>query len=238
MTVPVAGGTVKAADVTRLIAAAGATLTISSGSVTATPNSGHGFHKIAAETGTTDDLDTVSGLAAGELLVLLADSGDTITIKHGTGNFDLPDDSDLTLEDDNPLQFLYDGSNLSYVGRPEPPERNPVTLDVITTDVQVVNDSSETFFATIPLAQFIQVDDVGLRAYSSKGFIEGDKELIQSAIDKHKPSAELKARTSGIVDSLNGKKINNLNDDALRLALFVVYDFLGWIDDNDKILIP
>jgi len=83
-----------------------------------------------------------------------------------------------------------------------------------------------------------QVDDVGLRAYSSKGFIEGDKELIQSAIDKHKPSAELKARTSGIVDSLNGKKINNLNDDALRLALFVVYDFLGWIDDNDKILIP
>jgi len=114
MTIPVAGGTADATDVTRLISKSGGTLTISTGAVTATPNSGNSLFVIAAESGTTDDLDTINGLAAGEVVQLIADSGDTITLKDGTGNIDLP--GDLALKDDKIVSLWYDGSNLRLIG--------------------------------------------------------------------------------------------------------------------------
>ena len=77
-------------------------LTISSGVVTAVQC----CHAIAAETGTADELDTItidrSELSPASdnyrpLLLITADTGDTITLKHGTGNLDFANGLDLTL---------------------------------------------------------------------------------------------------------------------------------------------
>lgn len=93
------------------------TLTIASGVVTRTQE----YHIVAAESGTTDDLATinldtdvsysVNSINYRPTLRLIADAGDTITVKHGTGNIDLPDDTDVTLTDDAFIWLFYNGTN-------------------------------------------------------------------------------------------------------------------------------
>jgi len=59
-----------------------ATLTISSGAITATQS----FHRVAVQSGSTDDLDTINGGAVGDELILMADDAtEDIVIKDGTG---------------------------------------------------------------------------------------------------------------------------------------------------------
>lgn len=93
-------------------------LTIVSGVVTMTQM----FHTIAAESGTTDDLDTISISTALNLgtyrpmLVLIADSGDTITVKHGTGNIVLNAAGDFSLTAAKMLLLIYDGTNWHDLG--------------------------------------------------------------------------------------------------------------------------
>lgn len=91
---------------------AATTLTISGGSVTATQT----LHIIAAETGTEDDLDTISGLTSRQLLLIQADSGDTITVKHGTGNVHFDSGVDFDLAGDSWLLMFYDGTNAVALG--------------------------------------------------------------------------------------------------------------------------
>ncbi len=83
------------------------TLTLSGGAVTASKD----YHVIAAESGTADDLDTISGGVDGQGLVLAADSGDTITVKHGTDNIQLNGGEDFELSGNKKLLLIYDGTN-------------------------------------------------------------------------------------------------------------------------------
>lgn len=68
--------------------------TVASGVITvATSN-----YIVAAESGTTDDLDTIEGYdPSGMWLQLRPDSGDTITVKHGTGNIQCWGNTDILL---------------------------------------------------------------------------------------------------------------------------------------------
>jgi len=91
---------------------AATTLTISGGSVTATQN----LHIIAAETGTEDDLDTINGLTDRQWLLLKADTGDTITVKHGTGNIHFDSGEDFELSGDSWLLLFYDGASAVALG--------------------------------------------------------------------------------------------------------------------------
>ena len=96
------------------------TLTIATGVVTVT----QGFHTIAAETGTTDDLDTInlSNSLSSDLgtyrpmLFLIADSGDTITVKHGTGNIVLNAAGDYSLTAAKMIILFHDGTNWHDLG--------------------------------------------------------------------------------------------------------------------------
>jgi hypothetical protein len=88
------------------------TLTIVSGVVTPT----QARHTIAAETGTTDDLATINDISSVDtgynpVLLLSADTGDTITIKHGTGNILFASGSDFELSGNIWVQLAYDGTN-------------------------------------------------------------------------------------------------------------------------------
>lgn len=80
---------------------------------------------VAAQAGAADDLDTITsdfttttinGTDYRLIVALIADSGDTITIKHGTGNIDLPDGNDVTLTDDKLYWFIYNGANWNIFG--------------------------------------------------------------------------------------------------------------------------
>lgn len=53
--------------------------------------------QLASETGSSDDLDTINGLADGHGVLIRAQSGHTITIKHSTGNISTIDGNDLAL---------------------------------------------------------------------------------------------------------------------------------------------
>ena len=74
------------------------TLTISAGSVTATRSA----HIIAAQSGSTDDLDniTTGSVSDGTILHIRAASGETITVKHaatGAGEIHLADEADYAM---------------------------------------------------------------------------------------------------------------------------------------------
>lgn len=76
----------------------GATKTISGGAITITDS----FHLVDTEGGAaSDDLVTISGGVAGDILYLAAaDSARAIVLKHGTGNIYLNGESDITLNTD------------------------------------------------------------------------------------------------------------------------------------------
>ena len=87
------------------------TSTISTGSVSAL----RGTIVLAAETGTADDLDTLnvvgSSVQDGDTIILRADTGDTITVKHNTGNIHLDASADKALVNGNQLMLIYNGTD-------------------------------------------------------------------------------------------------------------------------------
>lgn len=81
-------------------------VTLSTGAGTITSS----LSSIAAETGTADDLDTINGGQSGQVAWFRADTGDTITIKNGTGNIQTSG-GDILMTDDTLIPMVYDGSN-------------------------------------------------------------------------------------------------------------------------------
>src|SRR5512134_1113341 len=73
------------------------------------------FVELASETGTSDDLTTLTfdGLLPGArpLVVLSAKSGHTITLKHGTGNMQFNGAADITLTDSKALLLFWKGTS-------------------------------------------------------------------------------------------------------------------------------
>jgi len=73
-------------------------------------------HTIAAEAGVEDDLATITvdstiGSGFGGVIILGADTGDTITLKDGTGNIVTGNNADLVLTGDARMVLEYDGTN-------------------------------------------------------------------------------------------------------------------------------
>ncbi len=71
---------------------------------------------VAAQSGTADDLIEVTGLTVGDEIILRADTGDTITVKHNDGGatikIHLLSDSDKTLDEINGLRLMYIATNI------------------------------------------------------------------------------------------------------------------------------
>jgi len=91
------------------------TLTMVSDVVTATQT----LHTIAAESGVEDELKTitvgftdlaVAGTTVRPFIVIRADAGDTITIKHETGNISLASENDFLLDSGKLFELWWDGT--------------------------------------------------------------------------------------------------------------------------------
>jgi len=89
-------------------------LTISGGVVTKTQS----YHTIDTESdGATDDLDTINGGAAGDILIFSPNHTDrTVVVKTGTGN--ILCDADITLDTSTEyVVLIYDGSNWQLLAK-------------------------------------------------------------------------------------------------------------------------
>lgn len=102
----------------------GSELTISSGAITPVAS----VHTVGAESVTTDDLDTINTSGFDQLsvnsithrprLILRAASGDTITVKHGTGNISLNGAADYALSGDKQVELSWNGTNWTDLAVP------------------------------------------------------------------------------------------------------------------------
>jgi len=81
---------------TKFLTYAGSSLTIATGAITVTG----GSHAVDTEAAAaSDDLDTINGGTADELVLLrLADATHNVVVKHGTGNITCPDGDDIILD--------------------------------------------------------------------------------------------------------------------------------------------
>lgn len=73
------------------------------------------LHKVAANTGTSDNLDTIT-MNEGWQVVLTADTGDTITVRHGVGNIKTFSGDDITLTADNSIVCWRLGTTVFVIG--------------------------------------------------------------------------------------------------------------------------
>ena len=78
-------------------------LTLAAGAVTITQN----YHAIVASSGTTDNLVTINGGVDRQFIVIQAQSGDTITVKNGTGNIFINSGSDFSLSSHKTLLLFH-----------------------------------------------------------------------------------------------------------------------------------
>ena len=87
----------------------GSELVISSDAITAIRSR----HLVGAQTGTADDLSTISGGTSGDILILQATDGDTITVKDGTDNIRLGQgDCPLGGSQWETLTLIYDNNGI------------------------------------------------------------------------------------------------------------------------------
>jgi len=99
-------------DLRKLNFDAATELTISSGAITITQT----LHTVDTEgDASTDDLDTINGGTAGDVLYLrAADGSRTVVLKHGTGNIVTSDGNDYSLDDANKEVQLRYGSDSKW----------------------------------------------------------------------------------------------------------------------------
>lgn len=108
-------------------------VSISSGAATLTKN----VAEVSAETGTADDLDTISSPSSGNFRWLYPASGDTITIKHGTGNIITPSGADVVMAGNAVYSFMYDGFNWRLEAQIQASGSGDVTGPGSSTDTEI-----------------------------------------------------------------------------------------------------
>lgn len=104
-----------------------------------------GFVVIASESGTADDLKTISGGSGNVFVLIQPASGHTITVKNGTGNIFLNAGADYALSGDKALLLFYDGTNwadLATLGSIAVQNANAVVITGGTLDGVTIGGST------------------------------------------------------------------------------------------------
>jgi hypothetical protein len=105
-------------DAQRILTKEDSIRTLSTGDVSIDPDIG--LVTIAAESGTEDDMDSMNAATdsfdAGDIVVVIADTGDTITIKDGTAGggqvgFSNPYDEDVILTQNSKIAYRYNSAS-------------------------------------------------------------------------------------------------------------------------------
>jgi hypothetical protein len=177
---------------------AASTLNIASGVVTVTQQ----YHVLAAESGTTDDVDTISmgftnlavkGNTYYPLLCVTADAGDVITLKDGTGNLSLPNADDIAVDPGSFVWLLWNGTawtapiaaatagtlNDAVILAPDSDTRNDITAGADDETPLRLKPNSGTQSA--PLLEIVNESDTPTASISKDGEIAFDMLKVNTA---------------------------------------------------------
>jgi hypothetical protein len=141
-------------DAIRLLSAAGSNKTISGGAVTLTPSAGESHYQIDTESAAaTDDLDTINGGSAGDIIGLIAaNSARVITLRSGAGNILLRDGANITLDAVHTTMLRHNGTKWTPYGGSGGADSSNMTNKSGSTrragDVVVFDTDNDTAFET------------------------------------------------------------------------------------------
>jgi hypothetical protein len=136
-------------------------LTIASGAITVT----QGFHTVDTESdAATDNLDTINGVAAGQIVYLkAADAARDVVLTNGVGNVYTPAGSSVTLSNTTQgLAVMGDGTNVFVLGAPvsEAVKHLPVVSVSGASAIDMINIPSTCWLAKLLYEFTVSVDGV------------------------------------------------------------------------------
>lgn len=170
--------------------AASTTLTIASGSITATQN----WHTIDTEgSAATDDLETITAGADGQVLILrLNNASRLVTVKHGTGNISTTNGLDFTLSlTSSWCIMIYDDNLDKWLAQPATPASlaTGAVAKLATVAGVNLNTTNKTTLYTVPTGYSCIINHVVVRAASTSlttasfgfGFDASGADVVASA---------------------------------------------------------
>lgn len=173
----------------KLKPAAATKLTIASGVITVTQL----VHTVETQSAaSSDDLDTINGGSADQLLILRPFSGShDVVLKHATGNIQCPGQSDITLaEADDYAILVYSGSNWAVVATKLKAASTGVADGSITTAKLASNAVTGAKINSASLFLQFQISGRnGAGAVTLTGAAVGDKVVAIWALDGMNPLA-------------------------------------------------
>lgn len=187
---------------TQLNLSTSTTLTISSGVITVTRSR----HLVDTEASASyDDLDTINGGSAGDVLVLQPlTSARVVVVKHGTGNIFL---NGLDVHLDNPrkaLTLLYDGTQWVLAGHP--PERiDRKIMRIIFSEASAFPVGHAALTSAGTLTNVLEADGAytqyasAATSASTAGVVSSTSTLFQP---RHNPSLTVWLRTSTNISAI------------------------------------
>lgn len=121
-------------------------LTIATGAITVTKS----YHQVDTESdAASDDLDTISGGAAGDILYITsANDSRTVTVRHNTGNILSWDGNNISLDNTRKcLELLFDGTNwrvVSVIGSSTGADTALSNLASVAINTSLISDTDST----------------------------------------------------------------------------------------------
>ena len=88
----------------------GGAISLSGGVTTVTDS----YHEVTSQSGPSDDLDTLNGGVDGMIVILHPTSGDTITVKDGTGNIKTATDFAMNAIEDS-IMLIYSSAQSAWI---------------------------------------------------------------------------------------------------------------------------
>lgn len=174
---------------------------------------------VSAETGTSDTLDTINGLAAGGTVFLYAATGHTITVGHQTGNINLDSGANIVLSETNPLVLQRNPKVSGYtVGDPNVATAGGGASQL--TDLSDVSAASQT-------ANYVLAAGDG----STGGDYRG--RLLVAADIPNLPTSKITSGT--FADALIAESNVTQHEAALSLTASQVSDFDTEVSNNTDV---
>ncbi len=179
------------------------------------------FYSVNPESGTSDDLDTINNGVGGKIITLRTTTGNTITLKHGTGNLSLLGSADFTLDDTNIVYTLiYDDAQSKWIAM-DYFESASSTPTAVAGRINLGSLQSVTLatgsFALVSNKSFYEVNAESGTADDLEnitGGADGDLIVIRPASGDTITTVE-----TGNLDTDGGKTLDGTND-----KLMLIYD--------------
>lgn len=199
-------------------------LTIASGVVTITTN---GWYELTSQSGTTDDLDTISGGSAGQIIILSALATHTITLTDTTGNIELPYDVDYALTGSNYIALFFNGTDWRELSRTQ--ESSPPYVHIHDTKSSGTDGGTFTSGAWQTRILTTEVSDAGGVASLGSNQITLAAGTYRARIrcPGYKVAGHL-ARLYNITDTavtLGGSSAHSAAADAVQTDAWIVGEF-------------